>query len=206
MKVIFSRVNIPHMDIIQDRTSLLVWFLSALKWKQLGFEIIFYTDEETKNELSKVGLVGLYDEVRILNKINIKDDIFWSYAKILSANEVVTNYPDEEFIISDMDFIPLKNPCDFYNGGKEIVVFYKEYKEMYEPIENLNVNDDYVFPKYFTGNTDPINACNFLVHKQLLPDFKEYLEYELEFMDQYKDNFVSGKRSNEIMIHILDIL
>ena len=202
MKVIFSRVKVPYMDIIQDRTALLVWFLSVLKWKQLGFETVFYTDEETKNELSEVGLVDLYDEVHILNQENIKDDVFWAHAKILSAKDFVTNYPDEEFIISDMDFIPLKNPCNFYKGGKELVVFYREYNQMYAPIENLKLNDDYQFPKYFTGNVDPINACQLLVHKEMLPDFKEYLNYELEFMNQYKNDFVSGKISNDIMIFL----
>ena len=202
MKVIFSRVKVPHMDIIQDRTALLVWFLSVLKWKQLGFETVFYTDEETKNELSEVGLVDLYDEVHILNQENIKDDVFWAHAKILSAKDFVTNYPDEEFIISDMDFIPLKNPCNFYKGGKELVVFYREYKQMYTAIENLKLNDDYQFPKYFTGNVDPINACQLLVHKEMLPDFKEYLNYELEFMNQYKNDFISGKISNDIMVFL----
>lgn len=202
MKVIFSRVKVPYMDIIQDRTALLVWFLSVLKWKQLGFETVFYTDEETKNELSEVGLVDLYDEVHILNQENIKDDVFWAHAKILSAKDFVTNYPDEEFIISDMDFIPLKNPCNFYKGGKELVVFYREYKQMYTAIENLKLNDDYQFPKYFTGDVDPINACQLLVHKEMLPDFKEYLNYELEFMNHYKNDFVSGKISNDIMIFL----
>lgn len=202
MKVIFSRVKIPHMDIIQDRTSLLVWFLSVLKWKQLGFETIFYTDEETKNELDNVGLIDLYDKVHILNQENIKNDIFWAHAKILSAKDFVTRYPNEEFVISDMDFIPLKNPCDFYNGGKELLVFYKEYIQMYAGIESLNLNKDYKFPEYFTGKVDPVNTCQLLVHKEMLPCFKEYLDYELAFMLNYANDFISGQNSNDIMVFL----
>lgn len=202
MNVIFSRVKVPHMDIIQDRTSLLVWFLSVLKWKQLGFETVFYTDMETKNALSEVGLIDLYDEVHILDNENIKDDVFWAHAKILSAKEFIDSHPDEEFMLSDMDFIPLKNPCEFYKGGKELVVFYREYKQMYAPIDRLNLNDDYAFPTYFTGDVDPINACQLLVHETMLQDFKEYLDYELDFMDKYKNDFVSGQISNDIMVFL----
>lgn len=78
MKVIFSRIYIDKANEgspIQDRTSLLVWYLSALKWKQLGYETILYTDERTKEAFDELGLSSCYDEVKMIKSEESDEEV-----------------------------------------------------------------------------------------------------------------------------------
>lgn len=205
MKVIQCRVYIDKANegsVIQDRTSLLVWFLSVIKWKQLGYEPILYTDDTTKAEFDKLGLSQLYDEVIILDNFNnINKDVFWASAKIMSAKKFIEDNPNEEFIISDLDYIPLKDPKDFATSDDNIVVFYPEYLGMYAPVENIKFNPDYVMPEFFTSTIDPINTCMLYIQKNNLEMFKKYLDIEEDFMNYHYD-FINGSSANDLMTFI----
>lgn len=205
MKVIQSRIYIEKANegaVIQDRTSLLVWFLSVLKWKELGYEPILYTDEKTKTEFDKLGLSKLYTEVNILeNPDNVNVEVFWASSKIFSIRQFINEHPDEEFIISDLDFIPLKDPKEFASDSNSIVAFYPEYKEMYPDIKYIKFNPEYKLPDFFKGDIDPINTCLLYIQKNCLSIFKDYLSIEENFIS-YHYNFESGQVSNDLMIFI----
>lgn len=204
MKVIQSRIYIEKANegnIIQDRTSLLAWFLSVMKWKELGYEPVLYTDEITKAEFDKLGLSQLYDEVNIIDiNSNVNTDVFWASSKIFSIRQFMNKYPNEEFVISDLDFIPLKDPKGFV-FEKSIVTFYTDYKEMYADINELNFNKNYKLPDFFTGNVDPINTCLLYIPKDLIGIFENYLTMEEEFIN-YNYNFESGEMSNDLMAFV----
>lgn len=205
MKVIFSRIFIEKVNggsIIQDRTSLLVWILSVLKWKQFGYGTIFYTDETTKNEFEKIGILKLYDEVKIIKSdIDINEEIFWTCSKILSAKQFMEEYPNEEFMISDLDFIPLKDPFSFKTIDNEVLTFYQEYVPAYCPLKYLNLNNEYELPSFFTGKVDPINACFLYIQKSNLSLFRKYLDIEIDFMNCHRD-FISILNANDLMMFV----
>lgn len=205
MKVVFSRLYNPKTNkgnIIQDRTSLLVWVLSVLKWKKLGYEPYLYTDETTKEEFEKLGILKLYDEIRIIdNKYDINEEVFWACSKILSEKQFIEEFPDEEFMVSDLDFIPLKDPKTFKTVDNEILIFYREFIQVYCPLEFLGLNSEYKLPEFFTGKIDPINACFVYFQKDNLELFKKYLDIEIEFMQAHKE-FVNDLNANDLMMFI----
>ena len=205
MKVIQSRIYIEKANegsVIQDRTSLLVWFLSVLKWKELGYEPVLYTDEKTKTEFDKLGLSKLYNEVNIIeNSNNVNVEVFWASSKIFSIRQFINEHPNEEFIISDLDFIPLKDPKEFASDSNSIVAFYPEYKEMYPDVDYIKFNPKYKLPNFFKGDIDPINTCLLYVQKNCLSIFKDYLSIEEDFIS-YHYNFESGQVSNDLMTFV----
>lgn len=204
MKVIQSRIYIAKANegnIIQDRTSLLVWFLSVLSWKRLGYEIILYTDEITKTEFERLGLAQLYSEVKLIDKTDINEEVFWASTKIVSTKQFMREYPDEEFMISDLDYIPLVDPKEFRKTDTDLVCFYGEYLPMYPPIDVIHLNPEYTIPDFFTGKVDPINTCLLYVQESLLPLMEEYLEIEMNFMT-YHYTFESGQISNDLMTFV----
>ena len=202
MKVIQSRFYIPNANEgseIQDRTSLLVWFLSVLKWKELGHEVILYTDSTTKAKFDELGLSKHYNEIIELEEDeSVNTKVFWASAKILSAKKFMEDHPDEEFIISDLDFIPLKDPIAFAQNDSDLVTFYKEYVQMYNSLENMDINPEYTLPEFYTGKIDPINTCLLYIRKPLLDIFKQYLDIELDFME-YHQEYISGSSANDLM-------
>lgn len=204
MKVIQSRFYIEKANegsVIQDRTSLLVWFLSVMKWKELGYEPYLYTDEITKEKFDELGLTPLYDNVIVLSKEDVNTEVFWASSKILSAKKFMESYPNEEFIISDLDFVPLTDPKTFASSEDSLVTFYPEYLKMYSPLEYLKINPEYTLPEFFTGKVDPINTCFLYIQKNNLELFSNYLDIELDFMNYHYD-FESGQISNDLMIFI----
>lgn len=205
MKVIQSRFYIPNANegsAIQDRTSLLVWFLSVLKWKELGYEVVLYTDSTTKEKFDELGLSQHYDEIVELEEDeNVNTKVFWASAKILSAMKFMETHPDEEFMISDLDFIPLKDPATFAKNENDLITFYTEYVQMhiYKNFDEMDINPEYVVPDFYTGKVDPINTCLLYVRKPLLVLFKQYLEIELDFMQQHQE-YISGSSATELMV------
>ena len=204
MKVIFSRIYNELANkgsAIQDRTSLLAWFLSVLKWKELGYETILYADETTQKAFKEYGLLSMYDEVKTLKNEEIDETIFWACSKILSAKQFMQEYPNEEFMISDLDFIPLKDPKDFAISDNDIVTFYGEYWKGYTELKYINFNPEYTLPAFYTGTVDPINTCLLYIQKNNLELFKKYLDIEQDFMSYHK-KFISGQSSNDLMVFV----
>lgn len=204
MKVIFSRIYIEKANdgnVIQDRSSLLGWFLSVLKWNQLGYETILYTDEIIKTEFDELGLTQLYSEVKMIDSFNVDKEVFWACSKVLSAKQFMTEYPDEEFIISDLDYIPLADPKTFVKTDNDLVTFYGEYRQMYPDLKYLELNPDYNIPDFYTGVVDPINTCLLYIRESLLDLFSKYLDIELDFMSYHK-TFINGQKSNDLMTFV----
>lgn len=204
MKVIFSRIYnklANDESPIQDRTSLLVWFLSVLKWKELGYETLLYTDEITKEAFKEYGLLDLYDDVKLLNNEDINEEVFWACSKILSEKQFIEEYPDEEFMVSDLDFIPLKDPKDFSKTSNDLVTFYGEYWKGYAKLEDMDLNPDYTLPEFYTGVVNPINTCLLYIQKNNLGIFSEYLNIELDFM-RYHKTFINAVSANDLMLFV----
>lgn len=205
MKVIQSRFYIPNANegnIIQDRTSLLVWFLSALNWKKLGYDVILYTDNTTKSKFDDLGLSKYYDEIIELEEDeSINTKVFWASAKILSAKNFIETHPNEEFMISDLDFIPLVDPIGFAQSDDDLITFYNEYVQMYNSLDNMNLNPEYTLPEFYTGSVNPINTCVLYIRESLLDLFKQYLDIESDFM-KYHQEYIDGSSANDLMIFV----
>lgn len=200
MKVIQSRIyNKLANDgsIIQDRMSLMVWFLSILHWKKLGYEPILYTDKITKAEFEKYGLTQLYSEVIDIGDITADEEVFWASSKLYSVKRFMEDHPDEDFIVSDLDFIPFKDPMEFATG--DVMVYHHEYWQAYRPINELNLSKDYEIPEWVTGTVDPLNtSLLYFKDKELL---KEIMDMQFDFMDK-NSIFTNTNDANDSMLFI----
>lgn len=204
MKVIQNRLYLENANdgkAYQDRTSLLAWFLSVLKWKSFGYEPILYTDQTTKDEFDELGLTDLYDEVHILDTDDVETKVFWACGKILSAKQFMKDYPGEEFMISDLDYIPLADPATFAQNDNDLVSFYHEYVQTYKSIDELPLNEKYTIPGFFTGKVNPVNTCLLYIRESFLDLFKKYIDMELDFMS-YHTEFSDTYTANDLMIFL----
>lgn len=201
MKVIQTRFFIETANSnspIQDRTSLLVWLLSVLYWKRFGYDPILYTDPITKEFFDTIGLSQLYSDIVLMDNEDINTKVFWASAKILSAKKFIQDHPDEEFMISDLDFIPLADPATFAGSKNDLVTFYHEYAKAYDDPSVIGINPNYVIPDFYTGKIDPINTCLLYIQKPNIEIFDKYLDIEIDFMN-YHYEFIDGDSSNKLM-------
>lgn len=163
MRVIQSRIFIRFFGSEEksiNRTALLVWYLSAIRWRKLGYTPVFYADETIKQIMDEYFLTELYDEINVdmLNAIDeekVNKTAFWAVSKLLSfANET------EPCIVSDIDIVPWKDPIYLINTN-DIVCFKKEFPEMFaydiKP-EEISVPEGYRFPGWFSWKAQPLNA------------------------------------------------
>jgi len=162
MRVVQSRIYIefPGGYSGLKRTALLVWYLSAIRWKKLGYTTVFYADTKTKETMDSFLLTELYDEINLEILDNIDTEkidklAFWAVPKLLSnKNEI------EPAIISDTDIIPWRDPA-YLIQNNDIVCFKKEFIEMFAYDINkkdLSVPEGYEFPKWFSWSAQPLNA------------------------------------------------
>ena len=200
MKVIQSRIyNELANDgsIIQDRMSLMVWFLSVINWRKLGYEPVLYTDQITKAEFEKYGLAQFYSEIIDIGEISTDEKVYWASSKLYSVKKFMETYPDEDFIISDLDFIPFKDPMQFVTG--DVLTYHTEYWQAYKAIDELNLSADYTLPEWITGKVNPVNtSVLYFKDKELM---KELMDIQFDFME--KNNvFTNTSDANDLMTFI----
>ena len=200
MKVIQSRIyNELANDgsIIQDRMSLMVWFLSVINWRKLGYEPVLYTDQITKAEFEKYGLAQFYSEIIDIGEISTDEKVYWASSKLYSVKKFMETYPDEDFIVSDLDFIPFKDPMQFVTG--DVLTYHTEYWQAYKAIDELNLSADYTLPEWITGKVNPVNtSVLYFKDKELM---KELMDIQFDFME--KNNvFTNASDANDLMTFI----
>lgn len=200
MKVIQSRIyNELANDgsAIQDRMSLMVWFLSVLNWKKLGYEPVLYTDQTTKEEFEKHGLAQLYSEIVDIGDIQADEKVFWASSKLYSVKKFMEDHPGEDFIVSDLDFIPFKDPMEFAAG--DILAYHTEYWQSYKPINELNLSEDYALPDWVSGTENPVNtSVLYFKDKDMM---KELMDVQFEFMTK-NGIFTDTHEANDSMVFI----
>lgn len=200
MKVIQSRIyNELANDgsIIQDRMSLMVWFLSVLNWKKLGYDPVLYTDEMTKAEFEKYGLAQLYSQIIDIGEIDVDQKVFWASSKLYSVKHFMETYPDEDFIVSDLDFIPFKDPMTFVNG--DVLTYHVEYWQAYKAINELNISEGYTLPEWITGTANPVNTSVFYFKDKDL--MKELMDVQFDFMEK-NSIFTNTNEANDSMVFV----
>lgn len=167
MRIVHSRKKVFDKDYaFVNNFTMLVWILSALKWKQYGNTMVMYTDSETLNNMKLYGIDTLYDEINtsvLDNEENYKDiDLycFWAMPKILAYKHEALELGND-VVMSDMDVVPMSDISRFWRNCNVAVWSNKEYiefKSIYPNINELPIPDGYKFPKWFTGNAKPLNT------------------------------------------------
>ena len=174
MKVIqvMTRNNENFYNLNLNLSSQLVMFLSVLKWKSFGYTVKLYVDDYFKQIFTENGLINLYDEVddkyfvenNLYEEYNINKKYFWAFSKLF----VYLNEKDN-FIMSDLDFIPLKDFHDIIDENKNYV-YYREIIDeiLYPNNDKLKSASDYTFPEWMTWKENPVNtAIVYLADKKL---------------------------------------
>ena len=126
-------------------SSLLVTFLSVLKWKSFGHTVKLYVDEHFKEVFQNYGLLELYDEVDdtyftendLYESFDIKKEYFWAFSKLFIYMKEKDN-----FIMSDLDFIPLQDFHNIIDESKDYI-YYKEILDKLKSLDiKLSIEDD----------------------------------------------------------------
>ena len=184
--------NIATTDVGHYTTNMaiLTYFLSILKWKEFGFTTKIYVDEYGKKYLTDLGVLDLYDEIDdtyfVNNDLYTENDInpiyYWSFSKLFAMKN-----EEGPIIISDMDFIPLKNFEELITNPNNIYVYYHERLQNnelnYPDKTELSIADGYKYPEWFTWKSRPVNTC-FLY----IPDNKDFKDIYISEAIRYAKN------------------
>lgn len=195
MRIVHARKKVFKTDAaFENKFILLVWALSAIKWKQFGNDMIMYTDKETLNNMKKFGLDTLYDEINtdlfengsICKNINF--DYFWAMPKILSLH-YETYHLGNNVLVSDQDVVPTSDFSRLYDMCDVLVWSNKEYvedKRLYPNLDKLSLPEDYKLPEWFTGKTQPLNTG--VIHFRKKEDAIEYCDEVIKYVSNNKND------------------
>jgi hypothetical protein len=183
MKVIhvMTKNNDHVCDTHFGLSSLLVTFLSVLKWKSFGYKVKLYVDEHFKQVFQDYGLLELYDEVDdtyftdndLYETFDIDKEYFWAFSKLFIYMKEKDN-----FIMSDLDFIPLQDFHNIIDENKNYIYYREVLDELTYPNELLTFSD-YVYPEWLTWKEKPVNtAITYLSNEELK---KLYTEEAIRF-------------------------
>jgi hypothetical protein len=200
MKVIHSRISVSDREL--TGSELLVWYLSVLQWKRLGYTTKIYVDDTNLQYIKDKKLYDLYDEVdsTYFNNTNgffTKHDIdkshFWASSKIfLLENET------EPCIVSDHDFIPFAEiPLE-----SDIVVYHVEKmrKDSYYDYNRYTLaynTSSYSIPEWFTFEQLPFNTSICYINNEEVK--KQYIEEAYKYT---VNNFCQCENPSVDMIYI----
>ena len=167
MEVIWVLENVIKSQNFYNQSRILLLVSSVSLWRKYhpDHKTVFYCDEETYNELNKLGILSLFHEVRNLSyPENIDRVVFWSSCKTKIISE--TKIP---LCIVDHDFLIFTN-IDQHLKDNVLYTYDESDKNWYPPKED----------KYLDQLTTPIEreyslAAN--VSLFYLPDPKFANEY-----------------------------
>ena len=167
MRIVHARKRVFDRDnAFEHKFTLLVWVLSALKWKEHGGEIVLYTDNITLEEIKKFGFETIYDEINttyledkeVCKGIDFK--CYWAMPKLLALKHEVLDLGND-VVISDMDVVPMSDLSRLWTNSDIAVWSNKEFAEIrtiYPKLYELSLPKNYKLPKWFTGFAKPLNT------------------------------------------------
>jgi hypothetical protein len=180
MEAIWVLENVKNNKSFYSKLELLILVASICLWKKYHptHKTVFYCDERTKEVLSILDILHLWDEVRHLSypeKINRK--VFWSSCKTKIISE--TKIP---LVVVDHDFLVFRNLDSFLTD--KVLFTYHERSDNWYPKENNTSNQKLTNPIKYVNNY----AANVSILYFPNPEFaNEYglqtLQNHIEFSD-----------------------
>jgi hypothetical protein len=175
MEAIWVLENVKEDKSFYSKLELLILVASICLWKKHhpNHNTAIYCDEMTNGVLSKLGVLGLWDDVRHLSypeKIN--REVFWSSCKTKVISE--TQIP---LVVVDHDFLIYTNIDEHLKD--QVVFTYNEQANNWYPKENNKANRSLTNPIEYVNNL----AAN--VSLLYLPDPKFTREYAKQTLQNH---------------------
>ena len=159
----------------------LLGILSACYWTSLYGPIDLYTDKLGAEKVKKLGLEGLYRNVKLLDEdlaAGFDPSIFWAAGKFLAMLEA-----DEPTYFIDQDLLVTKE-LDF--GNIDVLYFHREYlNEKWYPLGVAKAIQEY----YGTVYADALAYNCAFVHFKEVSTARQYAAESLRFINQHGANF-----------------
>ena len=200
MRIVHARKRCWEKDAaFENKFVLLVWALSAIKWKELGHTTVMYTDNKTLEDMKKFGLDKLYDEINtdlFENGAiceNIDFEYFWAMPKIISLH-YETYHLGNNVLVSDQDVVPTSDFSRLFNAADVLVWSNKEYVEdrrSYPRLDKLSLPKGYQLPNWYTGKIKPLNTG--LIYFRDKTNAIEYCNEVFKYVQGNKNEYGNSK-------------
>lgn len=185
METIWVLENVKGNNSFYSKFEIIILVASICLWKKYhpNHKTIFYCDEITNSILTKLDILGLWDEVRGLSypeKIN--REVFWSSCKSKIISE--TNIP---LLVIDHDFLIFKN-IDEYLSDK-VIFTYNEKANTWYPKENNKANKTLSKPIEYVNDFAANVSFLYLPNPEFAREYaKQTLQNHIELSAMYIDD------------------
>ena len=166
MRAVQAYLNISNYSFCayqQDRdVDILVWKLSVIRNKKLGFTTVLYAGLEDKGYIEFHGFDKLYDEINYIdiNETNLtKVSLvhFWAAFKFVAIEkELEQPLP---FFLVDTDLVFMDDTILEKIYSPVLVWANTEPISNYPPLATLPIQDTFRYPRYFKLTTRPVNTA-----------------------------------------------
>lgn len=186
MRAVQAYININNRSTCAYNSTnivdILVWKLSLIRNKKLGFQTVLYTRKEDLTFLENNDLARLYDEINFINpqKLqNINIFIFWACVKFIAIEEEIIK--GHQFFIMDTDLVFMNATIlAKLQDCKNLFWLNKEPACNYPNLKILKKPKDFKYPYYFAAQTRPFNTAIIKIENEEI--YKEWLRVAWRFI------------------------
>lgn len=160
---------------MQDH-AILTMILSALKWKQNMGSIKLIADEKVISYLTEKNLDVIWDEIEILEELDINYKMFWAGCKIFTLKK--QKLP---IVMLDVDMIVWNDISSKLNS--EVIAIHDEplIEDIYRDKNYFKLNSNYSFDDDFDWSVKASNTALLYIQNEEFRDY--YCDESIKFME-----------------------
>lgn len=184
MRAVQAYLRIGERDLcaFKNEFDLLVWKLSVVRNRKLGFETVLYTVEDDKEYLEAAGIAKLYDEVnyeprRKLDGVDLTR--FWAAIKFVALEEELRKGTDFFMVDTDLVFTNdeiksalEENDCLFWLNAEPL--------SRYVDLATMRVPPRFKYPRWVNPRLRPFNTA--IIYCKDKRPLKDWVDLAWKFM------------------------
>ena len=201
MRAVQAYFNIKDRSVCayKNEFDVLVWKLSVIENKKLGFTTVLYTTWADREFINFYNLNKYYDEINYIDlPYGVNLYYFWACAKFKAIEEEIKR--GLEFFIVDTDLVFMNNDIVKKLDQNNLFWLDNEPAKNYSKLTDLTVPKGFKYPYYFSQFIRPINTAILRIKNNEI--YKTWLDVAYRFMTNNPCKILDGKTNPTYMVTV----